>query len=115
MLLSRLKNSVSRKKQCARNSTQNSSFVSPPVKVNWVLASPQGDAWNPFIFDTEIPVSVKQQRNERFMLALNMDNHDTPKCRTPRYFAVHGCSYFDIYVRCIVIEGFGSQAHYMVN
>ncbi|KAL3518250.1 hypothetical protein ACH5RR_020839 [Cinchona calisaya] len=82
-LRSRVKNPVSCKKQCAKNSTQALSFVSPPMKVNWVLDSPQGDAWKPFIVDMEIPVSVKQQWDERFKLALNAQNHDISNCSTP--------------------------------
>nr|XP_027087704.1 methyl-CpG-binding domain-containing protein 7-like isoform X1 [Coffea arabica] len=78
-----VKNSISRKKQCARSKTQTSSCVSVPVKVNWVLASPQGDVWNPFIFNIKIPVSVKQQWNERFRLALNVENHSTPNSSKP--------------------------------
>ncbi|XP_027126325.2 methyl-CpG-binding domain-containing protein 7-like [Coffea arabica] len=78
-----VKNSISCKKQCARSKTQTSSLVSVPVKVNWVLASPQGDVWNPFIFNIKIPVSVKQQWNERFRLALNVENHSTPNSGKP--------------------------------
>lgn len=38
------------------------------MKVNWVLVSPQGDAWNPFISEALVPDAVKQQWTNRFML-----------------------------------------------
>ncbi|KAK4370432.1 hypothetical protein RND71_009907 [Anisodus tanguticus] len=53
-----------------KNSDQ-SSLLSAPAKVNWVLSSPKGDAWNPFIAGTPIPDSVKQQWTKRFMLFMN--------------------------------------------
>ncbi|PHT98073.1 Methyl-CpG-binding domain-containing protein 6 [Capsicum chinense] len=60
---------------CTRNivreNSDKSSFLSPPAKVNWVLSSPRGDAWNPFIAGTPIPDSVKQQWIKRFMLLMN--------------------------------------------
>ncbi|XP_047255156.1 methyl-CpG-binding domain-containing protein 7 isoform X4 [Capsicum annuum] len=60
---------------CTRNivreNSDKSSFLSPPAKVNWVLSSPRGDAWNPFIAGTPIPDSVKQQWTKRFMLLMN--------------------------------------------
>ncbi|KAK6163216.1 hypothetical protein DH2020_000080 [Rehmannia glutinosa] len=60
----------SKKNNCQEN-TQASSFIGPPMKVNWVLASPQGDAWNPFISETLVPDAVKEQWNKRFMLFMN--------------------------------------------
>lgn len=48
-----------------------SSIVGPPMKVNWVLASPHGDAWNPIISDISVPDSVKQQWTKRFMQLMN--------------------------------------------
>ncbi|KAL0369776.1 UNVERIFIED_CONTAM: Methyl-CpG-binding domain-containing protein 7 [Sesamum angustifolium] len=65
------KHSSPRKKNISRENTQASSFVSPPLKVNWVLASPRGDAWNPFISEALVPDSVKQQWSNRFMLFMN--------------------------------------------
>ncbi|CAN4120012.1 unnamed protein product [Withania somnifera] len=66
---------------CKRNIIPENSFLSPPAKVNWVLSSPRGDAWNPFIAGTPIPDSVKQQWTKRFILfmndeALNAENSD---------------------------------------
>ncbi|KAL3530701.1 hypothetical protein ACH5RR_010023 [Cinchona calisaya] len=95
------KNSISCKKQCMRNNTQTSSFVNPPMKVNWVLASPKGDVWNPFIFDAEIPDSVKQQWNERFMLVMNVDDSETTNCNMPS-----SCTYLN---KTIVNFGFPSE------
>ncbi|KAK4408845.1 Methyl-CpG-binding domain-containing protein 7 [Sesamum angolense] len=65
------KHSSPRKKNISRENTQASSFVSPPLKVNWVLASPRGDAWNPFISEALVPDSVKQQWSNRFVLFMN--------------------------------------------
>ncbi|XP_073145325.1 methyl-CpG-binding domain-containing protein 7 isoform X3 [Henckelia pumila] len=59
----------SRKKTSGNNS--HSSFVTPPMKVNWVLASPRGDAWSPFVSDTLVPYSVKQQWTDRFIEVMN--------------------------------------------
>ncbi|XP_020552253.1 methyl-CpG-binding domain-containing protein 7 isoform X1 [Sesamum indicum] len=65
------KHSSPRKKNISRENTQASSFVSPPMKVNWVLASSRGDAWNPFISEALVPDSIKQQWSNRFMLFMN--------------------------------------------
>lgn len=54
--------------------SDKSSFLSPPAKVNWVLSSSRGDAWNPFVAGTPIPDSVKQQWTQRFMLFMNDEN-----------------------------------------
>ncbi|KAK4370431.1 hypothetical protein RND71_009906 [Anisodus tanguticus] len=59
------------KRNIVRENSDQSSFLSPPAKVNWVLSSPKGDAWNPFIAGTRIPDSVKQQWTKRFMLFMN--------------------------------------------
>ncbi|GFP82355.1 methyl-cpg-binding domain-containing protein 7 [Phtheirospermum japonicum] len=50
---------------------QASSFIGPPMKVKWVLASPQGDAWNAYVADTLIPEVVKQQWAKRFKHFMN--------------------------------------------
>ncbi|KAK6123443.1 hypothetical protein DH2020_042808 [Rehmannia glutinosa] len=63
----------SKKKHCPEK-TQASSFIGPPMKVNWVLASPQGDVWNPFISESLVPDAVKQQWTNRFMLFMNDEN-----------------------------------------
>lgn len=42
--------------------------MGPPMKVNWVLASSQGDVWTPFIADTLVPDAVKQQWTNTFMI-----------------------------------------------
>ncbi|XP_031101787.1 methyl-CpG-binding domain-containing protein 7-like [Ipomoea triloba] len=46
----------------------------PPSKVNWALASPQGDAWNPSIGETLISDAEKQEWRKGFVSALNMNN-----------------------------------------
>nr|GMD48331.1 methyl-CpG-binding domain-containing protein 7-like [Ipomoea batatas] len=46
----------------------------PPSKVNWALASPQGDAWNPSIADTLISDAEKQEWRKGFVSALNKNN-----------------------------------------
>nr|GLL37379.1 methyl-CpG-binding domain-containing protein 6-like [Ipomoea trifida] len=46
----------------------------PPSKVNWTLASPQGDAWNPSIGDTLISDAEKQEWRKGFVSALNKNN-----------------------------------------
>nr|GMD42281.1 methyl-CpG-binding domain-containing protein 7-like [Ipomoea batatas] len=46
----------------------------PPSKVNWALASPQGDAWNPSIGDTFISDAEKQEWRKGFVSALNKNN-----------------------------------------
>ncbi|CAK9168918.1 unnamed protein product [Ilex paraguariensis] len=73
-----IKNPSSSKKNISRDKVQSSTFTSPPVKINWVLASPGGDSWNPFIGETLVPESVKQQWAQRFMLYINNCNHDAP-------------------------------------
>nr|GLL49606.1 methyl-CpG-binding domain-containing protein 7-like [Ipomoea trifida] len=46
----------------------------PPSKVNWGLASPKGDAWNPIVDDTLISDAVKQQWRKRFVSAMNNES-----------------------------------------
>ncbi|PIN24352.1 Methyl-CpG binding transcription regulator [Handroanthus impetiginosus] len=70
------KNSTPREKNVSQENTEASSFDSPPMKVNWVLASPQGDAWNPFIYETLVPEAAKQQWTNRFMLFMNEGESD---------------------------------------
>ncbi|KAK3005328.1 hypothetical protein RJ639_015660 [Escallonia herrerae] len=77
-LRSHVKKCRSLKKICSSDNVQASTFSSPPAKVKWVLASPGGDAWNPFIGETLIQESVKQQWSERFILAINEMEHDLP-------------------------------------
>ncbi|KAH0715825.1 hypothetical protein KY290_008805 [Solanum tuberosum] len=68
------KKSLPCKRNIVTENSDKSSFLSPPAKVNWVLSSPKGDAWNPFIAGTPIPDSVKQQWTKRFMLFMNGEN-----------------------------------------
>lgn len=42
--------------------------------MNWALASPQGDAWNPSIADTFISDAEKQEWRKGFVSALNKNN-----------------------------------------
>ncbi|KAM7522233.1 hypothetical protein LguiA_012135 [Lonicera macranthoides] len=65
-----LKNPGLSKKNMSREKPQNSSFNTPPTKINWVLAGAGGDTWNPYIGGKLVPESVKQQWAKRFMLAL---------------------------------------------
>ncbi|KAK3004017.1 hypothetical protein RJ639_017992, partial [Escallonia herrerae] len=74
-LRSHVKKCRSLKKICSGDNVQASTFTSPPVKVNWVLASPGGDAWNPFIGETLIQEPVKQQWSTSFILAINEMEH----------------------------------------
>ncbi|XP_073040266.1 methyl-CpG-binding domain-containing protein 7 isoform X1 [Primulina eburnea] len=59
------------RKKTSGNSSQGSSFVAPPMKVNWVLSSTKGDAWSPFVSDTLVPDSVRQQWTDRFVELMN--------------------------------------------
>ncbi|KAL1558656.1 Methyl-CpG binding domain [Salvia divinorum] len=62
------KSSTQGKKDTYLKKSQASSFIEPPVNVTWVLASAQGDSWNPFISEALVPGAVKQQWTNRFML-----------------------------------------------
>lgn len=46
------------------------------MKVTWVLASAQGDSWNPFISEAVVPDAVKQQWTNRFMLFMKDGSTD---------------------------------------
>nr|GMD03869.1 methyl-CpG-binding domain-containing protein 7-like [Ipomoea batatas]GMD51186.1 methyl-CpG-binding domain-containing protein 7-like [Ipomoea batatas]GME13696.1 methyl-CpG-binding domain-containing protein 7-like [Ipomoea batatas] len=46
----------------------------PPSKVNWGIASPKGDAWNPIVDDTLISDAVKRQWRKRFVSAMNNES-----------------------------------------
>ncbi|KAK1373684.1 hypothetical protein POM88_029877 [Heracleum sosnowskyi] len=49
------------KNNIQRDRVQSATFSSPPLKINWVIAGPGGDSWNPFIGGSLVPESVKQQ------------------------------------------------------
>lgn len=57
------------KNNIPREKVQSATINSPPLKINWVIASPGGDSWNPFIGGSLVPESVKQQWCKRFMLS----------------------------------------------
>ncbi|XP_041995644.1 methyl-CpG-binding domain-containing protein 7-like isoform X2 [Salvia splendens] len=60
-----------RKKDTTQVKSQASSFIEPPIKVTWVLASAQGDSWNPFISEALVLDAVKNQWTTRFMLFMD--------------------------------------------
>ncbi|KAJ8551412.1 hypothetical protein K7X08_000782 [Anisodus acutangulus] len=69
---------------CKRNIVQEnsdlSSFLSPPEKVNWVLSSPKGDAWNPFIAGTPIPDSMQKTRTRKALNGESKKNAVANSC-----------------------------------
>ncbi|GAA0151911.1 hypothetical protein LIER_10526 [Lithospermum erythrorhizon] len=65
------KNSAPLKKKTRIYDTYKSSFLKPPEKVKWVIASTQGDIWNAFVGETLVPDPVKNQWSKRFMLFMN--------------------------------------------
>lgn len=75
---SHVKNSSSWKTNIPREKVQSSTFNTPPMKINWVIASPGGDSWNPFIGGSLVPESVKQQWSKRFMLSVNDGKYEAP-------------------------------------
>ncbi|KAL6506363.1 methyl-CpG-binding domain-containing protein 7-like [Orobanche gracilis] len=62
------------KKVCKESRQASLSFVGPPMQVKWVLASPQGNTWNPFIRGTSVSDAVKQDWTNRFMLLMKDGN-----------------------------------------
>nr|GMD45530.1 methyl-CpG-binding domain-containing protein 7-like [Ipomoea batatas] len=54
----------------------------PPSKVNWALASPQGDAWNPSIGETLISDAEKQEWRKGFVSALNINKNNAVEERS---------------------------------
>jgi hypothetical protein len=58
------------KNTIVRERDQNSSFNAPPKKIDWVLSSPSGDLWDPFISEKLVPDTVKQQWGKRFTLMM---------------------------------------------
>ncbi|KAL7153713.1 hypothetical protein ABFS83_04G187000 [Erythranthe nasuta] len=70
------KRSSPMKKDVSEENKEASALTGPPMSVNWVLASPQGDIWNPFISDMFVSDTVKQQWNNRFMLFMNDEIND---------------------------------------
>ncbi|KAK9280156.1 hypothetical protein L1049_013843 [Liquidambar formosana] len=61
--------------------TSSFDFANPPVKIKWVLTGPGGDTWNPFMGDSVIPDSVKQQWAKTFVLSLNCRNFNAPSSK----------------------------------
>lgn len=49
-------------------------FGSPPSSVNWVLAGPAGDTWNPQLDELVVPESTKQKWSEKFISSLNQED-----------------------------------------
>ncbi|CAH1434333.1 unnamed protein product [Lactuca virosa] len=65
------------KKSVLKKDEGSSSFTtSPPSKINWVIASSGGQNWDAFIGDNPIPDSLKQEWNERFLLAIGNGNQN---------------------------------------
>ncbi|KAL3850702.1 hypothetical protein ACJIZ3_012584 [Penstemon smallii] len=57
---------------CEENEQDSSYSIDvPPMKVNWVLGSPKGDAWNPFISEALVHESVKNEWTNRFIMFMN--------------------------------------------
>ncbi|KAJ4725878.1 Methyl-cpg-binding domain-containing protein 7 [Melia azedarach] len=46
-------------------------YGSLPAKVKWVLGSPGGNVWNPFVGESMVPESVKQEWSEIFFLSIH--------------------------------------------
>lgn len=63
--------STTSKNNVSGQNKQDSSFVGPPMKVEWVLDNPRGDSWSPFISETLVPDSVKKQWTSRFEIVMN--------------------------------------------
>ncbi|XP_017253823.1 methyl-CpG-binding domain-containing protein 7 isoform X1 [Daucus carota subsp. sativus] len=61
-----------------REKVQSATFNSPPLKINWVIASAKGDSWNPFIGGSLVPESVKQQWSKRFMMTVSEGSYSAP-------------------------------------
>lgn len=51
---------------------------SPPRKVNWVLAGPGGNMWNPIMDDSRVADSVKQKWSEIFKSSIYDGNIKAP-------------------------------------
>ncbi|CAA0824806.1 Methyl-CpG-binding domain-containing protein 7 [Striga hermonthica] len=57
-----------------QNTQESSVMDDPPMEVRWVLASPQGDKWNPFINGKMVPDAVKQQWMDKFVRVIKEGN-----------------------------------------
>ncbi|XP_059626667.1 methyl-CpG-binding domain-containing protein 7-like isoform X4 [Cornus florida] len=68
------------KKKISREKLKTSILNSadPPVKINWVLTGPEGDTWSPFMGESMVPDSVKQQWTKRFISSINDGNYNVP-------------------------------------
>ncbi|KAL6566608.1 methyl-CpG-binding domain-containing protein 7-like [Orobanche minor] len=69
-----LTKNFNKKKVCKETRQASLSFVGPTMQVKWVLASPQGNTWNPFIRGASVPDAVKQDWTSRFMLLMKDGN-----------------------------------------
>ncbi|XP_031247599.1 methyl-CpG-binding domain-containing protein 7-like [Pistacia vera] len=47
-------------------------FPSLPAKVKWVLGGPGGNMWNPFVGESMVPESVKQEWSETFVNSIQL-------------------------------------------
>ncbi|KAF7119565.1 hypothetical protein RHSIM_Rhsim13G0086700 [Rhododendron simsii] len=54
--------------------SSTSDIPRPPEKINWVLADPRGNTWNPFIGESMIPEPIKQRWANRFAVSINDTN-----------------------------------------
>ncbi|XP_017246460.1 methyl-CpG-binding domain-containing protein 7 isoform X2 [Daucus carota subsp. sativus] len=61
-----------------REEVQSATFNSPPLKINWVIASPGGNTWSPFIGGSLVPQPVQQQWCKRYMLSINDGRYIAP-------------------------------------
>lgn len=54
--------------------SSTSDIPKPPEKINWVLADPRGNTWNPFIGESMIPEPIKQRWANRFAVSIDDTN-----------------------------------------
>ncbi|XP_059626664.1 methyl-CpG-binding domain-containing protein 7-like isoform X2 [Cornus florida] len=79
-LVNHVQKSGWQKKKISREKLKTSILNSadPPVKINWVLTGPEGDTWSPFMGESMVPDSVKQQWTKRFISSINDGNYNVP-------------------------------------
>lgn len=50
-------------------------FSSLQAKVKWVLGGPGGNIWNPFVGESMVPESVKQEWSETFVDSIQLQGN----------------------------------------
>ncbi|KAK1398550.1 Methyl-CpG binding transcription regulator [Heracleum sosnowskyi] len=104
-----------------RDKVQSATFNSPPLKINWVIASSKGDSWNPFIGGSLVPESISNFKATN-RSANDKTTRDITKCvchknhflsfikSPPIFIKYRVCCKTCTFMKFLSVPGFGFQS-----